>query len=285
MVTLDFFTPIADDPYEFGAIAAANALSDIYAMGATPLFGLNIVAFPSNRLPMTVLEKILQGAQDKAKEAGIFVIGGHSIEDTEPKYGMVVVGSAHPEKIWKNVGLQKDDVLILTKPIGTGILSTALKRGLLDDAKKTLLISMMVELNKQSAEILQNYPVHACTDVTGFGLLGHLSEMISGSRLAVEMFSEKVPVLDGVFEFAAGNVVPGGTLSNMKFVEDRVEWNSQLSKVQKIVLCDAQTSGGLLAAVPGNKAQEIVQGLRDAGVTQARIIGKVIEGKPVIRVV
>lgn len=285
VVTLDFFTPIADDPYDFGAIAAANALSDIYAMGAMPLFGLNIVAFPSNRLPMSVLEKILQGAQSKAEEAGIFVIGGHSIEDTEPKYGMVVVGHVHPDKIWKNVGLQQGDSLIFTKPVGTGILSTALKRGLLDDAQQKILISTMSALNKQASEVLQQYPVHACTDVTGFGLLGHLSEMISGSDSAVEIFAEKIPVLDGVFELAAGNVIPGGTLSNMKFVEDVVQWGPSLAKVQKIILCDAQTSGGLLAAVPENKAQEIVRALHDAGIAQAQIIGKVIDGKPVIRVV
>ena len=286
VVTLDFFTPIADDPYEFGAIAAANALSDIYAMGATPLFGLNIVGFPSNRLPMSVLEKILQGAQDKAQEAGIFVIGGHTIEDTEPKFGMVVVGSVHPERIWKNVGLQKDDVLILTKPIGTGILSTALKRGLLDDAQKDILISTMAELNKKAAEILLNYTVHACTDVTGFGLLGHLMEMVQGSNVAVELHAENVPVLDGVYELAAGNVIPGGTLSNMKYVETSVEWSPKLSKVQKIVLCDAQTSGGLLAAVPGKEAREIVRELHDAGIVHAQIIGKVIGGsKPIIRVV
>jgi len=286
VVTLDFFTPIADDPYEFGAIAAANALSDIYAMGATPLFGLNIVGFPSNRLPMSVLEKILQGAQDKAQEAGIFVIGGHTIEDTEPKFGMVVVGSVHPERIWKNVGLQKDDVLILTKPIGTGILSTALKRGLLDDAQKDILISTMAELNKKAAEILLNYTVHACTDVTGFGLLGHLMEMVQGSNVAVELHAENVPVLDGVYELAAGNVIPGGTLSNMKYVETSVEWSPKLSKVQKIVLCDAQTSGGLLTAVPGKEASEIIEELHKAGIVHAQIIGKVIEGKkPIIRVV
>lgn len=286
VVTLDFFTPIADDPFEFGAIAAANALSDIYAMGAMPLFGLNIVAFPSNRLPMAVLEKILQGAQTKAQEAGIYVIGGHSIEDTEPKYGMVVVGSVHPNKIWKNVGLQENDALILTKPIGTGILSTALKRGLLDDAQKDLLISTMSGLNKLASEVLQKYPVHACTDITGFGLIGHLSEMVLGSNTAVEIIAEKVPVLEGVFELAAGNVIPGGTLSNMKFVEDVVLWSPQLSQVQKIVLCDAQTSGGLLAAVPGNKAQDIVQTLHDTGIIKAQIVGKVVEGlQPKIRVV
>jgi len=286
VVTLDFFTPIADDPYEFGAIAAANALSDIYAMGARPLFGLNIVGFPSNRLPMSVLEKILQGAQDKAHEAGIFVIGGHTIEDTEPKYGMVVVGSVHPEKIWKNVGLKKDDVLIFTKPIGTGILSTALKRGLLDDAQKNVLISIMAELNKKAAEVLHKFTVHACTDVTGFGLLGHLTEMVLGSNVAVELTAENVPVLDGVYELAAGNVVPGGTLSNMKYVETGVDWSPKLSKVHKIVLCDAQTSGGLLAAVREKDANEIVQELHDAGITHVQTIGRVTAGKkPIIRVV
>ena len=285
-VTLDFFTPIADDPYDFGAIAAANALSDVYAMGATPLFGLNIVGFPSNRLPMSVLEKILQGAQDKAQEAGIFVIGGHTIEDTEPKYGMVVVGSVHPEKIWRNVGLQKGDVLILTKPIGTGILSTALKRGLLDNAQQDILISTMAELNKKAAEVLHNFAVHACTDVTGFGLLGHLSEMVQGSGVPVELEADSVPVLEGVFELATGNVIPGGTLLNMKYIENSVYWSPQISHIQKIILCDAQTSGGLLAAVPGKDASEILEALHDVGIPHARVIGKVIEGKkPVIRVV
>jgi len=286
VVTLDFFTPIADDPYDFGAIAAANALSDIYAMGATPLFGLNIVAFPSNRLPMSVLEKILQGAQNKAQEAGIFVIGGHSIEDTEPKYGMVVVGSVHPKKIWKNIGLQQDDALIFTKPIGTGILSTALKRGLLDDAQKEILISTMAELNKNAAEILQKFPVHACTDVTGFGLLGHLSEMVQGSNVSVELNAESVPVLDGVFELATGNIIPGGTLSNMKYVEESVEWSPKISQIQKIILCDAQTSGGLLAAVREKEVDKIIRTLHDSGITDACVIGKVIGGnKPIVKVI
>jgi len=275
-VTLDFFTPIADDPYEFGAIAAANALSDVYAMGATPLFGLNIVGFPSNRLPMSVLEKILQGAQDKAQEAGIFVIGGHTIEDTEPKYGMVVVGQVHPEKIWKNIGLQKGDVLILTKPIGTGILSTALKRGLLDETQKDVLISTMTKLNKKAAEILHNFKVHACTDVTGFGLLGHLMGMVRGSKVAVEIKADTVPFIEGALEFAAGNVIPGGTLSNMKYVDNFVKWSSNISQIQKIILCDAQTSGGLLVSVPEESAQIILKQLYKVGIQKAEIIGKII---------
>ncbi len=277
VVSLDFFTPIADDPYEFGAVAAANALSDLYAMGATPLFGLNIVGFPSNRLPMSVLEKILNGAQDKAREAGIFVIGGHTIEDTEPKYGMVVVGTVHPEKIWKNVGLQQGDVLILTKPIGTGILSTALKRGLLDEAQKDMLISSMTELNKTAAKVFQSYQVHSCTDVTGFGLLGHLMEMVQGSKVVVEIKADNVPILEGALEFAAGNVIPSGTLSNMMFVEDIVEWNSNISQIQKVLLCDAQTSGGLLVAIPEESAQKVIDNLHQAGVDTAAIIGKVIQ--------
>ncbi len=276
MVTLDFFTPNADDPYEFGAIAAANALSDVYAMGATPLFGLNIVGFPSNRLPMSVLEKILQGAQDKAQEAGIFVIGGHTIEDTEPKYGMVVVGQVHPEKIWKNIGLQKGDVLILTKPIGTGILSTALKRGLLDETQKDVLISTMTKLNKKAAEILHNFTVHACTDVTGFGLLGHLMGMVRGSKVAVEIIADTVPFIEGALEFAAGNVIPGGTLSNMKYVDNFVKWSSNISQIQKIILCDAQTSGGLLVSVPEESAQIILKQLYKVGIQKAEIIGKII---------
>jgi len=276
VVTLDFFTPIADDPYDFGAIAAANALSDVYAMGATPLFGLNIVGFPSNRLPMSVLEKILQGAQDKAQEAGIFVIGGHTIEDTEPKYGMVVVGQVHPEKIWKNIGLQKGDVLILTKPIGTGILSTALKRGLLEETQKDVLISTMTKLNKKAAEILHNFKVHACTDVTGFGLLGHLMEMVRGSKVAVEIIADTVPFIEGALEFAAGNVIPGGTLSNMKYVDNFVKWSSNISQIQKIILCDAQTSGGLLVSVPEESAQIILKQLYKVGIQKAEIIGKII---------
>ena len=276
VVTLDFFTPNADDPYEFGAIAAANALSDVYAMGATPLFGLNIVGFPSNRLPMSVLEKILQGAQDKAQEAGIFVIGGHTIEDTEPKYGMVVVGQVHPEKIWKNIGLQKGDVLILTKPIGTGILSTALKRGLLDETQKDVLISTMTKLNKKAAEILHNFKVHACTDVTGFGLLGHLMGMVRGSKVAVEIIADTVPFIEGALEFAAGNVIPGGTLSNMKYVDNFVKWSSNISQIQKIILCDAQTSGGLLVSVPEESAQIILKQLYKVGIQKAEIIGKII---------
>jgi cysteine desulfurase NifS/selenium donor protein len=194
--TVDFFTPVVDEPYNFGSIAAANALSDVYAMGAKPLFALNIVGFPSNRLPMEVLKEILKGASDKAAEAGICILGGHTIDDPEPKYGMVVCGKVHPDKIWANSGARENDAIILTKPVGTGILTTALKRGLLNDRAKTELISVMSELNKKAAEILEKYSVHACTDITGFGLIGHLSEVSVASSINVELFAERVPVFE-----------------------------------------------------------------------------------------
>jgi len=277
VVTLDFFTPISDDPFEFGAIAAANALSDIYAMGAKPLFGLNIVGFPVNRLPMSVLEQILQGAQKKATEAGIFIIGGHSIEDTEPKYGLVVVGSVHPDKIWRNVGIQEGDALILTKPIGSGILSTALKRGLLDKEQSKILSDTMMELNNAASEVLRNYEVHACTDVTGFGLLGHLNEMLMNSNMSAEIAFANVPLLRGVVEFAAGNVIPGGTQSNLKFIEPDISWDSSISRIQKLILCDAQTSGGLLVAIPQRQTDGIIQDLHAKGLTSACVIGSIVQ--------
>ncbi len=276
VVTVDFFTPIVDNPFDFGMIATANALSDIYAMGAKPLFGLNIVGFPTNRLPMSVLEKILQGANEKAKEAGITVIGGHSIEDTEPKYGMVVVGLVHPEKIWKNVGMLLGDVILLTKPIGTGILSTALKRGLLSESQKTELVETMETLNNYTSQILNDFTVHGCTDVTGFGLLGHLSEMTKASDVNVEVFADKVKLLNGAVEFAAGNVIPGGTLSNLKFVEPIVEWSSSISYVQKVLLSDAQTSGGLLVSIPEDECIELIDKFQKKGIQGFSKIGKVI---------
>ena len=286
VVTVDFFTPIADNPFDFGMIATSNALSDIYAMGAKPIFGLNIVGFPTNRLPIEVLGEILQGAQKKAKEAGISVIGGHSIEDTEPKYGMVVIGIVHPEKIWKNFGMIPGDVILLTKPIGTGILSTALKRELLSEDQKKELIKTMESLNKTGAEILRYFDVHSCTDVTGFGLLGHLSEMTNASKVDVEIFADNIEFLPGAVEFAAGNVIPGGTLANLKFVEPFVDWSSSISYIQKILLSDAQTSGGLLVSIPENECTELINQFKKKGIKGFSKIGKVIsngEGKILVK--
>ncbi len=274
VVTLDFFTPIADDPYTFGQIAAANALSDLYAMGATPLFGLNIVAFPIKRLPLEVLEAVLKGAQSKADEAGIFIIGGHSIEDPELKYGMVAVGVVHPDKIWRNAGIKPGDSLILTKPIGTGVLSTALKRGLLDSAQEEKLYENMSTLNAEAYSVLKEYPVSACTDVTGFGLLGHLTEMSVHSKMDVEIVANDVPVMENVMELIAANVVPGGTRANLNHVEHLVHWD--LALPQKLLLCDAQTSGGLLASLPSGQAQDAMEKLQEKGLN-ARIIGKALQ--------
>jgi len=275
--TVDFFTPVIDDPYQFGAIAAANSLSDIYAMGAKPLFALNIVAFPAKRLPMTVLEQILSGGRDKVKEAGIEIIGGHTIEDNEPKYGLVVSGIVNPEKIWLNSNAQPGDVIILTKPVGTGILSTALKRGLLNTANEENLFTVMSGLNKTASQVASNFRVNACTDVTGFGLTGHLKEMTQTSKVNAEIFVEKIPVIDQVKDFASANIIPGGTENNMKFVEDSIEWDKNVSLSNRYILCDAQTSGGLLLAIPPADAENYIIELHNTGNEDAAIIGRFTE--------
>ena len=275
--TLDFFTPIVDDPYDFGAIAAANALSDIYAMGATPLFALNIVGFPEDTLPMWVLEQILKGAQDKAAEAGIAILGGHTIEDPEPKYGMVVTGSLHPDDILKNEGAQPGDVLILTKPLGTGILSTAIKRGMVEEDLRKEVTRLMATLNKIPAEIMKNYDVHACTDVTGFGLLGHLKEMSMASRCDVEIVFEKVPFLREVKNLATAGIIPGGTYNNLEFVKDFVDFGNR-PRTDQLLLCDAQTSGGLLIALPEKEAESYLKELHKADISEAMVIGRYTSG-------
>ncbi|MCF7801913.1 MAG: selenide, water dikinase SelD, partial [Candidatus Marinimicrobia bacterium] len=217
--TVDFFTPIVDDPFQFGAIAAANSLSDIYAMGGKPAFALNIVGFPSNRLPISVLEEILAGAQSKAEEAGIAIIGGHTVDDTEPKFGLAVTGFVHPDKIWRNQGAQVGDVLILTKPLGTGILSTAMKRGMLNSDQAENLIQTMAQLNATAVENLVDLKVHACTDVTGFGLLGHLLEMVKPAQQTARLNFKEIPWLDGVWEMAMSGAIPGGTRDNFSYTE------------------------------------------------------------------
>ncbi len=283
--TVDFFTPIVDDPYHFGVIAAANSLSDIYAMGGKPLFALNIVGFPSNRLPMTVLEQILKGAQAKADEAGIPIIGGHTIDDTEPKFGLSVCGIVHPQKIKTNATAQPGDKLILSKPIGTGILTTALKRGLLKPDIERTLIETMAKLNAKAAEIMGDFRVHACTDVTGFGLLGHLKEVTTASGVDAEIRSADVPILDQVEELAMTGVVPGGTENNLSYLAEWIEWSENLSNTSKLILCDAQTSGGLLISVHADDAESMLQSLQEANIHDARIIGRMTEtGKGVIRV-
>jgi cysteine desulfurase NifS/selenium donor protein len=282
--TLDFFTPIVDDPYDFGAIAAANALSDIYAMGAKPLFALNIVGFPEDTLPLTVLEDILRGAEDKAAEAGIGVLGGHTIEDPEPKYGMVVTGSIHPDEILTNAGARPGDVLILTKPLGTGILSTAIKRGLVEEDLRKEVTILMATLNKVPAELMRKYEVHACTDVTGFGLLGHLREMSLGSACDVQVHFGKVPFLREVKNLAAAGIIPGGTYNNLDFVAEDVDYGSR-PRTEQLLINDAQTSGGLLVAMKASDAENYLADLHARGLETAGIIGEFTgKGKGKIKV-
>jgi cysteine desulfurase NifS/selenium donor protein len=283
--TVDFFTPIVDDAYAFGAIAAANALSDIYAMGARPLFALNLVGFPVRRLPISVLHEILRGASDKATEAGIPIVGGHSVDDPEPKFGMAVTGLVHPEKILTNRTARAGDRLVLTKPIGVGILATAAKRGAASEAAIARATEVMATLNKTAAEVMARFPVSACTDVTGFGLIGHLLEMTSASGVEVEVWASAVPVLDEALEWARAGVVPGGTRENLEHAGVRVEWDERLSPAERLLLCDAQTSGGLLIALPEQEAPALIGALREAGVREAAAIGRVLgPGAGMIRV-
>ncbi len=274
--TLDFFTPIVDDPFDFGAIAAANALSDIYAMGAKPLFALNIVGFPEDTLPLSVLEQILKGAHDKASEAGINVLGGHTIEDPEPKYGMVVSGVIHPDKIIKNEGAKPGDAIVLTKPLGTGIISTAIKRGLVDDSLRKEVTALMSQLNKTAAEVMEKYEIHSCTDVTGFGLLGHLREMSKASRCNVNIVFNNIPFIREAKSLAAAGIIPGGTFNNLDFVKNDVDFGS-MTRTNQLLLCDAQTSGGLLVVLNSSIAGAYIEELARAGVSEAVIIGEFTE--------
>ncbi len=264
--TVDFFTPIVDDPYSFGQVAAANALSDVYAMGGTPLTVLNIVAFPINKLEKSVLAEILKGAGDKVAESGATLVGGHSIEDNEPKFGLAVTGTIHPANIRTNAGAKPGDRLILTKPIGVGILTTSIKKDLLSEAEIHNVTAVMATLNKTASEVMAGFEVHACTDVTGFGLLGHASEMAKGSGVGIEIERSKVKILPRVRELAEAGQVPGGTKKNYAHIADSVTYASGLDEIDQWILCDAVTSGGLLMAVKGEQADELLKALLEAGV-------------------
>jgi selenide,water dikinase len=274
VTTVDFFTPIADDPFDFGAISAANSLSDVYAMGARPLFALSVVGFPSRRLPLAVLEGILAGAAEVAGEAGISIVGGHTVDDTEPKFGLAVTGVVHPDRVVTNAGAREGDALVLTKPLGTGILATAVKRGLADETVARRLVAVMRRLNRAAAEAMVEVGAHAGTDVTGFGLLGHLREMAQASSLDAEIEAGALPVLEPAREMAAADVVPGGTLDNLEHVSPFVDWSPGLSRVDRLLLADAQTSGGLLIAVPAGRAEPLLEALRSRGVPEARRVGR-----------
>lgn len=252
--TLDFFTPIVDDPYQFGQIAAANALSDVYAMGGIPLIALNIVAFP-NCLPIEVLGEILRGGADKVKEAGALLVGGHSIEDNEPKYGLSVTGTVHPDKVLANSTAKPGDVLILTKPVGLGILNTCIKEELLEQDLVEEAIRVMATLNKVAAELMIETGAHACTDITGFGLIGHALEMAEGSKVSIELDSHAVPVMEGALENARMGLVPAGTYKNRDYAGERVRIDPTISEAMIDVLYDPQTSGGLLISLDPERAQ------------------------------
>lgn len=276
--TVDYFTPVVDDPYAFGAIAAANALSDVYAMGGRPVLALNIVGFPSTTLPLTILQEILRGGSDKAREAGVSIIGGHSIDDAEPKYGMAVTGFVHPDRIVTNAGAQPGDALILTKPLGIGILTTAIKRQRIQPEVAELAVTTMAALNRVASEVMQQVGVHAATDVTGYGLLGHLRELAAASGLSARVHLGQVPVLPTVFELAAAGVVPGGSQRNWTFLQPFVTYAPDLAESEQLVLADAQTSGGLLIAIPEARADELLAALHAAGVTAAARVGEVFAG-------
>ena len=284
--TVDFFTPVVDDPYWFGRIAAANAFSDIWAMGARPLFALNLVGFPVGKVPLESLSEILRGGGDAAREAGAPVLGGHSIDDPEPKYGMAVTGTVHPARILRNVGAKPGDVLLLTKPLGSGIVTTGIKRGTAPAAVVERAVQVMAALNKAAGEVLAGSgAVHALTDVTGFGLLGHSWEMAEGSRVRFRLEARAIPVQEGVRELAAADVIPGGSKANLEWVKPHVRFPDGMSAVDRIVLADAQTNGGLLAAVAPERAGELVAAMSRAGVEAARI-GEVrpADGAPGIEV-
>ena len=255
--SVDFFTPIVDDPYTFGLISAANSISDIYAMGGKPLFALNIVAFPSDDLSLDVLSEILRGGLDKCKEANINILGGHSIKDKTPKYGLAVTGLIENNLIIKNNTPNTSDVLLLTKPLGTGILTTAIKKDLTNKKIESDVIKLMSTLNHDLSEL--NIKINACTDITGYGLLGHLNEMTQNNDLSANINFKKVPFLDEVSNFAKEDIIPGGTRKNLKFYEKNINFDKSISKYQQLMIADAQTSGGLLISTNKNNAKKITE--------------------------
>ena len=274
--TVDFFTPIVDDPYWFGQIAAANALSDIYAMGGVPKTAMNLVGFPLKTMDISILRQIIQGGIDKMVEAEVVLVGGHSVEDSELKYGLSVTGFVHPKRFLVKKNLKAGDTLILTKPLGTGIINTAIKGGLASDELIERVTRIMATLNRRAADVMAAYPVHACTDITGFGLLGHLAEMVCGSGHSLLVQSPKVPVLPEASEYAAMGLVPAGAYHNKTFREQMVSFEASVDALMRDILFDPQTSGGLLISVAGERAEELVADLMAKGIDQAAVIGSVV---------
>lgn len=274
--TVDYFTPIVDDPYDFGQIAAANALSDVYAMGGKPATVLNIVGFPIKKLPPDMLASILLGASDKVKESGAVLAGGHSIDDPEPKFGLSCTGIVHPDRIFKNVGSKPGEVLVLTKPLGVGIMTTAIKANKTTQMETRAATKVMAELNKTAAEKLEKYHPSAVTDVTGFGLVGHGYEMASGSNVSFQLDFNAVPFLPGTERLAKAGIIPGGTKENLEWLKDEVSYADTLKYHERASIADSITSGGLLVSMDPEEAEHYIQDMEDS-LYGAHIVGKVIE--------
>ncbi len=273
--TVDFFTPIVDDPYVFGQVAAANALSDIYAMGADPLTCMNMVGFPVGKINPGVLNDMLRGGFDKIRESGASLVGGHSLDDQEPKYGLAATGILHPDHIWTNAGARPGQKLILTKPLGTGIISTAVKAEKASPEHESHVIEAMTMLNKSAKQALESISVSACTDVTGFGLLGHALEMAKASGVNLEIWKDQVPILPGTREYAEAGLVPGGSRKNLSFVTESCEFGQGVDETDKLILADAITSGGLLVCVPEDEVETAKKMLQNSGCMAWQQIGQV----------
>ncbi len=279
--TVDFFTPIVDDPYVFGQVAATNALSDVYAMGAEPTTALNIVCFPRGKMDIQVLGEILKGGGEKVREAGAVVIGGHSIIDEEIKYGMAITGVVHPDRVIRNVGIKDGDALILTKPLGTGIITTALKKGKAPQESIEKAVSSMITLNKTASIIMRNYLVHACSDITGYGLLGHALEMTSGGDITLILESTKLPLINATSDLAEAGYLTGGSKRNREYLNGKMAVDPSIHKGLVEAALDPQTSGGLLIALPEKDAGKLVKELRANGVESASTIGYAVSPKKV----
>jgi len=282
--TVDFFTPVVDDPYVFGQVAAANALSDVYAMGGRPLTCLNVVCFPTKQMEIEILGRILEGGLSKIHEADAVLVGGHSVDDEELKYGLSVTGIVHPDRVVTNGGAELQDLLVLTKPLGTGLISTALKGGMASDSAVSRMTESMTTLNRRPSELMQEVGVDACTDITGFGLLGHTLEMARASDIGIILHGTRIPLLEEAEDYARMGLVPGGTGANREFAACGVDMERELSPLLLDILYDPQTSGGLLIALPPKKAGILVEGLHREGWTEATIIGEVV-GEPHGRVI
>lgn len=278
--TVDFFTPVVDDPYLFGQVAAANSLSDIYAMGGKPLLALNVVCFPSC-LPMEILEQILKGGADKTIEAGAIVAGGHTVQDDVPKYGLAVSGLVHPKKILTNAGALPGDLLLLTKPLGTGIINTAAKGDLAPEDSLRAALDTMLELNKKAAEVMTQSGATACTDITGFGLIGHAAEMALASGVSLEIWADSIPLLPGVKSLAGMGMIPAGAYANRDYLLKKVSIPDSLGPEMTAILFDPQTSGGLFIAIPESEINSIQKGMKESGV-KAVVVGRVKEKQPAV---